>query len=118
MIPPEVDDAIHEALFAATADVVSDARYAAALERILATPSGTWSALDPLCAGHPVLQARLAAVKANHGSTVQVMWTPTPATSGQDGFGWVMVVFYSPEWNGVANTALLDARAFRAQIAV
>ena len=112
-VEAQLDDGeLDELLGALTTELVSSERAEPALTQLFATEPGKWVDCETLCAEVPTLRRQFADVRADHGVRVMAMWLDTPAQTGDSGDGWCVVVFYSPEWNGVANTALLDKRSF------
>lgn len=83
-----------------------------ALLRLLTTRSGVFHPVSRLLHAEDSPHSRaLAALEARHGVHVQALWSPVPAPSGTEGDGWAAVVFYVPEHNALAQSALLN-RAF------
>ena len=104
-----VDLDLAEELGALTEDLVSEEPGALTfLNRLLSFPAGTWQPLRPLTAELGEVTVRLGLVEDAYRLSLHAMWAPCPAIS--HGEGWAVVVIYSPEWHGVANTVLIDRR--------
>lgn len=78
------------------------------LNRLLSLPASTWQPIRPLCAELGEVTVRLGLVEDAYRITLLAMWNPCPPLA--HGEGWAVVVIYSPEWHGVANTVLIDRR--------
>lgn len=82
-------------------------RYGRALVRLHDLAPGEWADLDGLVDGVPELRARLGHVLEAYGVTLHASWQPCPSPPGRPRS---VVVLYSPEWNGIAGTLLIDQR--------
>lgn len=91
--------------------VADDANRAALVAMFLAEP-GVFHDLIPLIEGRTGLVHSFEETKATTGCGIHILWQSTPGAPGEAGEGWALLVFYSPEWNGVIETMLIDRRAF------
>lgn len=106
--PEELD--LADPLDALTEMLVSDEPQAVAfLERLLAETEGKWCRVRPMLGGWAAPESALASLESSFGVTLHVHWKGCPPIAhGKRG---ALIVFYSPEWNGVANTVLIDREA-------
>lgn len=101
-------DPIHEELERIAELVARDLRrFGRALLRLHDLAPGAWTDLDSLVDGVPELRARLGHVLEAYGVTLHASWQPCPSPPGKPRS---VVVLYSPEWNGIAGTLLIDHR--------
>lgn len=82
--------------------------YQDVLVRIFRSAPGLFHPLRPLADGDDNLCHALDALKADQNVTLQFLWAPTPSPPGSEGEGWALLAVYSPEWNGLAQSALVD----------
>lgn len=100
---------IADELGALTEELVSEDLPAVAfLGRLFAQPPATWQPVRALVADLGEVARKVGLTEDGYKITLLAMWNPCPPSS--EGEGWAIVVFYSPEWNGVANTILVDRR--------
>lgn len=78
------------------------------LGRLLSLPAGAWHPMRPLVAELGEVATRIGIAEDAYKIGLYAMWNPCPAMGHGD--GWAVVVIYSPEWHGVANTVLIDRR--------
>lgn len=100
---------ISEELGALTEELVSDEPAAVAfLGRLFAQPVAQWHPVRALVADLGEVATKVGLTEDGYKITLLSMWNPCPPSS--EGDSWAVVVFYSPEWNGVANTILVDRK--------
>jgi hypothetical protein len=105
--PSELD--IGDELGELTDELISDEPPGVAfLSRLFALASGQWHPVRALCAGLGEVVRKVGLVEDAYRITLHAIWNPCPP--GPDGARWLLVVFYSPEWEGVANTVLVDPK--------
>lgn len=105
--PSELD--IGEELGELTEELVSDEPPAVAfLGRLFALPAAVWHPVRALCADLGEVARKVGLTEDAYRISLHAMWTHCPP--GPNGSTWSVVVFYSPEWEGVANTVLVDPK--------
>lgn len=82
--------------------------YADVLVRVFRSSPGVFHPLRPLADGDDNLCHTLDTLQQDQKVTLQFLWSPTPSPPGSEGEGWALLVLYSPEWNGLAQSALVD----------
>ena len=103
--PSELD--IGDELGELTEELVSDEPPAVAfLGRLFSQPEGKWHPVRALVADLGEVATKIGIAEDAYRINLEVMWNKCPPTS--QGPNWAIIVFYSPEWNGVANTVLID----------
>jgi len=103
--PSDLD--IGEELGELTEELVSEEPPAVAfLVRLFSQPAGSWQPVRALVAELGEVARKVGIVEDAYRISLQVLWHDCPAQG--HGAGWAVVIFYSPEWHGVANTVLVD----------
>ena len=105
--PSELD--ISDELGELTEELVGEEPPAVAfLGRLFALAAGEWHPVRALCAELGEVARKVGLVEDAYRISLHAMWSSCPP--GKDGARWSIIVFYSPEWEGVANTVLVDPR--------